>query len=54
MKKTYIKPTTILHKIMGNQALLNASYIESRGANGVDGSQALSRESSGFWDDEEE
>lgn len=54
MKKTYIKPTTSLFEITGKQALLQASYNESLGSNGVNGSQALSRGDDSSWDDENE
>lgn len=54
MKKTYIQPTTILHKIMGNQALLQASFSETLGTDGVNGSSALSRRGNDFWDEDDE
>lgn len=54
MKKTYIKPTTSLFEITGKQTLLNASFNESLGSNGVNGSAALGRGGDSFWDDEDE
>lgn len=54
MKKTYIKPTMSLFEITGKQTLLDASFNESIGTNGVSGSQALGRGSNSFWDDDED
>ena len=53
-KKTYIQPTTILHKIMVKQTLLQASYTEGLGTTGVGGGSALSRRGNDIWEDDED
>jgi hypothetical protein len=58
MKKIYIKPTLSQYIIESKQSLLSGSAtftggLGSTDTDGTDGGNALSRQSTSLWDDEE-